>query len=89
VLSRAGAFVRDIELGMPVGPFTNEGDELLIFMGGLLYRTDLDGVVITSYDYSALNVIPAAITAITSGPQAGNFAVAAARNTELVVFSLP
>ena len=89
VLSRAGSFLRDIELGTNVGPFTRDGNQLLIFMSGLLHRTDLAGNILASYDYSSLNVIPAAITSITSGPQAGMYAVASATGTEVVVFSLP
>ena len=92
VLSRTGTFVRDIDLstlGPAVGAFTEVGGELLVFVGGLLYRTDLNGVPITSYDYSSWNILPASIAAISTGPLAGKFAVAAARNTELLVVSLP
>lgn len=92
VLSRTGAFIRDVDfsaLGLNIGPFTNAGDELLIFAGTMLYRTSLDGVVVASYDTASLHVQPASISAITTGPQAGMFAVTSTRDCELVVFSLP
>jgi hypothetical protein len=92
VLSRTGVFLRDVDLsalGPSIGSFTHVNGELLVFIGGLLYRTDLAGAVIASYDPAPLQVVNPSICAITTGPLAGKFAVTSARNGEVVVFSLP
>jgi hypothetical protein len=92
VLSRTGAFIRDVDLsalGPSIGSFTHVGGQLLLFAGGLLYRTDLAGAVVASYDPTPLAVVNPSICAITTGPLAGKFAVTSSRNGELVVFSLP
>ena len=92
VLSRTGALVRDLNLsalGTTIGPFTHTGGQLVTYAGGLLYRLDLDGNVLASYDPAPLNVPPTSLAAITSGPLAGKFAVTSNRNAEVVIFSLP
>jgi len=92
VLSRTGAFLRDVDfsaLGPAIGSFAHVDGELLVFIGGLLYRTDLAGAAIASYDPTPLQVVNPSICAITTGPLAGKFAVTSARNGEVVVFSLP
>ncbi|MGZ8780015.1 MAG: hypothetical protein ACXW31_08830 [Thermoanaerobaculia bacterium] len=92
VLSRTGALLRDVDfsaLGPSLGAIAHVDGQLLLFAGGLLYRTDLAGGVVASYDPAPLNVVLPTICAVTTGPHAGKFAATSSRNTELVVFSLP
>lgn len=92
VVSRTGALLRDVDfsaLGPSLGGIAHVDGQLLLVAGGLLYRTDLAGGVVASYDLAPLSVVLPTICAITTGPHAGKFAATSSRNTELVVFSLP
>ncbi|MGZ5431483.1 MAG: hypothetical protein ACXWH7_01050 [Thermoanaerobaculia bacterium] len=94
VVSRTGAFVRDVDLSgtgtSGFGVMTGSGNDLVIRTNAGLIRTDLSGVLLATYDMAPLRMPRfAGITAITNGPDAGKFAACDSSNAEIVVFTLP
>jgi hypothetical protein len=72
-----------------------QGGRLLVldhpFVGEHAYVTDLDGTLLASFSYrEQLGVIrPFELAAITTGPDAGAFALVDDYASEIVVFNLP
>jgi hypothetical protein len=103
VVTREGAPVRQIDLSATGIAWIDalayfdagEGGRLLVldhpFVGDSAYVTDLDGALITSFSYrEELGVIrPFELAAITTGPNAGAFALVDDYASEIVVFQLP
>lgn len=94
VLSRTGAFVRDVDLSgtgaTGFGPMTVDGSDLVISTNIGLIRVDLNGALLATYSAAPLRAPQlGGLTKITSGPDAGKFAVCDSSNAEVIVFTLP
>ncbi len=94
VVSRTGAFKGDVDLratgATGFSLMTLEGNNLVIRTNEGLIRTDLNGALLATYDTAPLRTPRlAGLTAITTGPNAGKFAVCDSSGTEVVVFTLP
>jgi hypothetical protein len=102
ILTRAGTFARGIDLS-PIGigsvsgvayfnPLHPSGGQFLIFdstFSGRAVFTDFNGVLMSEFNYrNELAILgAAAISAITTGPQAGAFAaISSGGSPELIVF---
>jgi hypothetical protein len=101
ILTREGALSRTIDLA-PAGvasiaavtyfnPNDPSGGQFLVFDNSLnlVVVTDFNGRKIREFDRAAFNVLnPSSVTSITTGPDAGAFALVNSENSELIVFRL-